>query len=201
MADKTSEPPQATLWPDCSFRPFKRHPRKEFEETRVHPDDAVLQNQLSTIYDMSTTAAENRNTSWWAGCCPAYLRYYKPAPFGHPQHMLIKMKDILTANNIKTEKQFKEYMCKTLPKNKEGLIILPQINMMHPRTAAVKNEEKEACVTSKIESEISADDETKAAEVQHSEAAASSKTTAADPRSSCQCHLGWQQVALSSNRR
>ena len=115
--------------------------------------------------------------------------------------MLIKMKDILTANNIKTEKQFKEYMCQTLPKNKEGLILLPQINMMHPRTAAVKNEEKEACVTSKFESEISYDDEPKAAKVQHSETPASSKTTVTGLLSSINDQLTRQQVALSSNRR
>ena len=50
------------------------------------------------------------------------------------------MKDLMAQEQIETEADLLNYMKKTLPRNQEGEILLPQINMKHPTAIQVRPE-------------------------------------------------------------
>ena len=50
---------------------------------------------------------------------------------GHPDSEMVPLRQFLSQNAIETEADLRQYLQNTLPKNKDGHILVPQINMRH----------------------------------------------------------------------
>ena len=74
---------------------------------------------------------EHRNNCSWASCCKTFERELRSGKLGHPEKNIEMLSSIVNRENIATIEGLSTYFIKTMPKNSEGEILLPQINMRH----------------------------------------------------------------------
>ena len=106
-------------------------------------DDPDLREKLKLLFDLSTKSTHHRHKGFWASCCSSLLRNVDPLVLGHPVQSFIRLKDLLDYNDLTTEERFIDFMLTTLPRNEQGQIRVPEVNMMHHKGPDVKLEPKD----------------------------------------------------------
>ena len=92
------------------------------------------------LYTFVASYKIHRNNVRWAKCCHCIEGRTSKGSLNHPEEKMITIKDLIAQEEIETEADLLNYMKKTLPRNKEGEILLPQINMKHPTAIQVRPE-------------------------------------------------------------
>lgn len=92
------------------------------------------------LWEMIQGDKTTKNESNWAQCCSVYERRKLKGRLGHQKEALIPIGRLLAQERIHTETQLMNYLIRTLPKNADSELLLPQINMRHQ---LIKKEEPE----------------------------------------------------------
>ena len=117
----------------------KKHTENYLPDT--HPTFIA---RIQELYAIAKASVKYRNKAKWAKCCRTAETHYCAGTLGHPKEECIPFKDFLQLEDLHSEENFSIFMFTMLPRNDEGLILLPQINIRHP---VVKFEEGEEPVS------------------------------------------------------
>ena len=96
--------------------------------------------RITLLYTMVDCYHKHRNIVRWAKCCFCIEGKATRGSLNHPEEEMITLKDLVVQEQIENEADLFAYMKKTLPRNSEGDILLPQINMKHSTTMLARSE-------------------------------------------------------------
>ena len=133
--DEVSRPMVAQRRPKKATQAFHAIP---YHSIFVQEDSWLLWHRLDTIYSIFEGYKCHYNRASWAECCCTFERMGYVGALGHPESRVISIKGLIDREGIHCLEDFRSFMLRTLPKDKDGAILLPQVNMRHP---TVKKEE------------------------------------------------------------
>lgn len=107
-------------------------------------------NRIDQLYFIIEGYKKHRNPARWAYCCHTFERNHHVGALGHPEDQTTDIKDFLFRENIQSSQDFRRFMLKTLPKNQDNHILLPQVNMRHSNVKLEEAEQPEAPPTSTV---------------------------------------------------
>ena len=109
-------------------------------ERYVSEDTPAFWERLDDVYSIFEAYQKHYNRAAWARCCYTFERLHHVGALEHPEAQTINIKDLIAQEGIYSQGEFRLFMLKTLPRNKDGHILMPQINMRH---IVIKQEEPE----------------------------------------------------------
>ena len=149
--------PNPSLDSENQTKPGSRHWKPKNHTEYYLPDDhPTFKERVKELYAISKASVKYRNKAKWAKCCKTAETHYCAGTLGHPKEECIPFKDFLQLEDLHSEENFTRFMFTMIPRNDEGLILLPQINIRHP---AVKFEEGEEPVSYDRQLPVTKDEE------------------------------------------
>lgn len=122
-------------------RTVKKYRKVGYKASFVSKGSSALETRLAAITNMAEASTRSNNSAWWIQCCSTIVRNIDLQLLGHPQNHVVTIRKLFQANHISNQQEFKDYLLEVLPKNEDGLVLLPEINMEHPGQIKVKIEE------------------------------------------------------------
>ena len=145
MSDQSQEHQQ--LYPSVLGRV---DPEEYFEEY-VPPRSEAFQQRVKELFSLVEAYKKHWNKSRWARCCFTFEKRALQGCLGHPEEKMIDIRKLISRERIQTHEDLQNYLTRVLPKNRDGDILLPQMNMKH-RT--IKEEDDDGTnLTSQVKSE------------------------------------------------
>lgn len=129
--------------------------RITYTEQYLPRDSPWLRSRVNQLYCMVESFRLHNNKSWWCKCCSTMVRNIDPLTLDHPPGEIVKIKHLIEKHNITSEETLWNYMIHHLPKNDEGHLRMPQINMYHPIKCKVEPEEEQPLQESVVKTEAS----------------------------------------------
>ena len=127
--DHDSRPMKLHCRPKKTVHPFHAIP---YAEIYVDEDSQIFWQRLDVIFGIFEGYKRHYNMAAWAECCFCFEKMSQMGTLGHPQSQVITIKDLIDREGIQSSEDFRRFMMRTLPKDKDGAILLPQVNMKHP---------------------------------------------------------------------
>ena len=124
---------------------FKRHKKASkcyraipYTERYVSEDLPDLWHRLDSIYHIFEAYQRHYHQARWAECCLCFESMTHVGALGHPASKTISIKALMEREHIYSREELRRFMVNTLPKNEDGAILLPQVNMKHPTLKKTK---------------------------------------------------------------
>ena len=88
--------------------------------------------KLREVYALIEGSEQDTDGDQWAKCCRTVISHEHPELLGHPAAQRVLLRKLRSQEGLDSEEKLREYLLKRLPRDFEGLIMLPEINMRHP---------------------------------------------------------------------
>jgi hypothetical protein len=116
------------------FRPFN------YLNTYTKETSNMFNERITLLYTMVVDYKRNKHNARWAKCCFCFEGRVAKGNLNHPEEEMINIKDLMAQEQIDSEADMLAFMKRTLPRNEDGEILLPQINMKHSTAIPVNPE-------------------------------------------------------------
>ena len=95
--------------------------------------------RVDSIYGIFQAYQRHYHMGQWAECCLCFERKAHAGTLGHPASRTITIKQLIERESIYSPEDLRRFMLKTLPRNKDGAFLMPQVNMRHPVPGTLKD--------------------------------------------------------------
>ena len=117
---------------DCKSKlDFKYHVPTEYSTVYLEDGHPSFITRVQELYSIGFKGISGNNIPKWAKCCKTLATKACFRTLGHPQAECQDFKAILKLNNITNEREFTSFLKRELPRDKDGNILMPQININH----------------------------------------------------------------------
>ena len=134
------------------FHPFK------YLERYLPEGHAMFSERITLLMELIETYLKRPKGIRWARCCNSVERHVARGSLGHPEGQMVDLKDLLESELVCDEKSLRSFLLKKMPRNEDGDVLVPQINMMHGIICKEEPEDAEPEHMEKIEAHMILED-------------------------------------------
>ena len=116
----------------------KQFRTKEYFEEYAPAWSNPYQHRAQLLFSLVDSYKKHNHSSRWAKCCYTFEKRDLKGSLGHPEDQMVPISRLIREESIETASDLEEFFKRTIPHEQGDELLMPQVNLMHPR---VKEEE------------------------------------------------------------